>query len=609
MRYIVSLIFIVFFVQSLYAQTADSLKVPSDSLLSKTRYTKANEFYDALQERSRKSKLTEFIINAIVSDSDWRGDDARQASRKLIDEKAYFANFEGKEIANIYVLPRNVYDDSLGNFFTRTVDALHYTSREWVLRRNLLFEEGDKVDPLTMIHNEEVLRSLNFISDAYILLSVRDTLGDPNRVDVFVYSRDHWSINIDISEKTSGEYGISGYDNNFLGLGQKLTLGTYARTATPHVQGYILGYDIENIAGSFSRLTALADRSYEQYMYYGCFQKPFIRPTDYSAGAMYKLESIQEGQLLDDTSLSVCRQTINVWSGFSLNLKKISSTLFFTGQWSNEIYHDRDIAVAPLLNPYYHNKTMLLLSTGMYAESFYRGSYIFGFANSEDIPYGYKLELTGGYLWDEFYNCYYFGTKLSAGQRLDIGFLSGYLNYGSLFDQNWIPQQSTVSVQLNYFTNLFKVGNGSIRNFVALQYVMGIHRLEGERERVTYNGSNMRILNLPYEGGLNRMLIRLESVYFSPIYLYNFRLAFYAFSDMGWLGDDYDIFDNSFSLSAGLGIRIKNDRLIFTSIQLQFGYALVNPGNGNSKWFSLGSEPRVNAQRYIPTNPSIVPFQ
>jgi hypothetical protein len=49
--------------------------------------------------------------------------------------------------------------------------------------------------------------------------------------------------------------------------------------------------------------------------------------------------------------------------------------------------------------------------------------------------------------------------------------------------------------------------------------------------------------------------------------------------------------------------------LIFTSIQLQFGYALVNPDEGTNRWFSLGNEPRVNARRYRPYNPAVVEFQ
>ncbi|MCL2133302.1 MAG: hypothetical protein FWH39_03040, partial [Bacteroidales bacterium] len=533
----------------------------------------------------------------------------RDASQQLIDEETYFCNFEGKEIAQIYVLPQNVYCDSIVTPFTRMVNAVHHTTRVWALRKYLLFKEGDKVDALTMIHNEEVLRSLSFISDAYIMLTARDSLGEPNKVDVFVYSRDHWSIEFDADEKTVGEYGIYGYEHNFLGWGHKLTLGTYARTKAPHVAGYRFGYDIENIWGSFFRFSGLADNSKEQYTYRVGLQKPFIRHRDYTAGLNYALESIQEGQLLADTAHHVLRQTIDVWSGVSWKLKGIKSNLFLTARWTDIFYRERDIDVASGLNPYYHNQRLFLVSTGVYRESFYRGNYIFGFTHSEDIPYGYKFELLSGYLWSEYYQSYYLGGKLSFGQRTPIGFLSGNINYGSFFDKDWLPKQTALSAQVNYFTNLFKLGKGSVRNFISLQYLAGYHRLEGERERITYNSANMRILELPRVSGLNRMVIRTETVYFSPIYFYNFRFAFYTFADMGWLGSRNNVFNNNFSLSSGLGLRIKNDRLIFTSIQLQFGYAFVNPEKGMSEWFSLGNEPYINAQRYRPLNPNVVEYR
>ncbi len=614
MRLLLCILILTFIVQCVFAQdsTHVQLQVPADSMLNKKTYTKSNEFYDALQSRAKKSKFTDFIVNSIVVNNDWTRNEARQASKKLIDETSYFENFEGLRIANIYILPSNIYSNKDENFFARTVNAVHYTTREWVIQDNLLFRVGDKVDALEMIHNEELLRSLNFISDAYILLQVRDSLEEhAGEVDMIVYSRDHWSINLDLSQKSSGEYGTSAYDNNFFGLGHKFTLGTYFRTTQPHVNGYILGYNAENLLGSFINLGGFADMSYEQYTYQVNAIKPFIKPTDYAGGFFYQIASIDEPQRLKDTSLYVLRQTIDPWGGLTLKFKGLKQRLFLTGRWTNIVYQDMDfeIEVAPTMNPYYHNSTTALVSLGFYQESFYRGSYIYGFSNSEDIPYGYKLGLTGGYKWDEFYNLYYLGAQFSAGQMLRFGYMSGSISGGSFFSTDyWMPQQSAVVLQLNYFTNLVKIGEGTLRNFARLNYTTGFNRLEGERERITLDG-RIKTLNTRSASGLNRMLVNLESVYFSPIYFYNFRFAFYAFADMGWLGDNYAVFDNDFSMTAGAGVRIKNDRLIFTSFQFQFGYAICNPLHGSINWFRLSSEPRINEQRYTPMAPDIVNYQ
>ena len=68
----------------------------ADSIEFQKKYIKSNEFYDGLQKRSRSSEFTKFIVNAVIVDSDWTGEGAREATKKLIYETAYFSLFEGK---------------------------------------------------------------------------------------------------------------------------------------------------------------------------------------------------------------------------------------------------------------------------------------------------------------------------------------------------------------------------------------------------------------------------------------------------------------------------------------------------------------------------------
>ncbi len=312
---------------------------------------------------------------------------------------------------------------------------------------------------------------------------------------------------------------------------------------------------------------------------------------------------------MSDTALPVQRQTVDFWGGLTMRWTKDPfHRAFLSGRWNNLVHQELFIEdVNYDSNPYYHNATTFLLSAGLFGESFYRGSHIYGFANSEDIPYGYKFELTAGYRWGEFSNNTYFGARFSAGHVLPFGYLSGNVNAGSFYDMEWEPWQSVATLQLNYFTNLVKIGSGSLRNFIKVNYTTGFNRSQGERERVILN--NIRILSPPHAGGLNRATIGLESVYFSSLYFYNFRFAFYAFSDMGWLGDNYNVFRNDFSMTLGAGVRIKNDRLIFTSFQLQLGFAVLNPSGGGVNFFRLDNEPRANEQRYTPSAPAVVEYR
>ena len=587
------------------AQEFDQQPASDDSIAFQQKYIKSNEFYDGLQKRSKGSEFTKFIVNSIIVDSDWTGKNAREASKKLMDETAYFSTYEGREIANIHVMSRNIYGDSTRHFIPGLVNTVHAKTRENVIRKNLLFKTGDKVNAATMILNEDLLRKLRYIADAYIYIHPQE--NDSSKVDLYIHTRDKWSINVEIRQRSSTEYRMWAYDNNFLGIGHKLTLGTYAMTQNPVMAGYILGYDINNIGGAFLDADLLLDKSSDETSFQVQLQKALIKPTDYAAGLSFNTHEVNEGQLLTDTALAVKQQMVELWGGFSFNPKNTKNNIFLLGKITGIRTSHYGGQVTGEWHPYYRSPMLFLLSAGIYRERFYRGSHIYSFGVSEDIPYGFKLELLGGRSWDEYATRNYFSLKWSIGHLIPIGYLKTSLAYGSYFCDD-TPQQSVLSADFQYFTHLFNVWNGYMRHFVNVGYTTGFHRLEGERERLTFYGNGLRALKLPYSYGLNRLSLHLESVYFSPLYFYNFKFAFYGFCDLGWLGDNYLIFSNDLYTTIGLGIRILNDRLIFTSVQLQLGYAVINPGHGTNRWIELGGEQHIGLRSFKPDKPALVDY-
>ncbi|MDR0691507.1 MAG: hypothetical protein LBF69_00540 [Prevotellaceae bacterium] len=588
-------------------ETGQQAAASADSIAFQKKFIKSNEFYDGLQKRSRSSEFTKFIVNAVIVDSDWTGEGAREATKKLIDETAYFSLFEGREIAHIYVMSRNIYGDSTTHFIPNLINSVHVKTREKKIRQNLLFKEGDKVHAATMILNEDILRRLRYIADAYIYIHPQE--HDSSKVDLYVHTRDKWSINIELRQRNSKEYRMWVYDNNFLGIGHRLTLGAYAMTQNPVMPGYVAGYDVNNLWGSFFDAELLLDKSYDETIYQAQLQKALIKPNDYAAGMAYSLHEVGEGQWLTDTILPVKRQTIELWGGFSLKLKNTKNNIFLLGKVTDTKTFDYGGQVTGVWNPYYRSPTTALLSLGIYHENFYRGSHIYSFGVSEDIPYGYKLELSAGRTWDEYTIRNYFSLKWSIGHSIPPGYLKTSVAYGSYFCDDYTPQQSVLLADTHYFTHLFRAGKGYMRHFINVNYTAGFHRLEGERERITFYGDNgLRILKLPHACGLNRLSSHLESVYFSPFYFYNFKFALYGFCDLGWLGDSYKIFSNDFYTTVGLGIRILNDRLIFTSVQLQLGYAVINPGHGANQWIELGGEQRIGLAGFRPDKPALVDY-
>jgi len=462
-----------------------------------------------------------------------------------------------------------------------------------------------------MILNEELLRRLNYIADAYIIIAPYDE--DEDKVEIYVHSRDQWSINADIYEKRSmEEYRLSVFDENFVGIGHRITAGSYFRLENPVWSGYMFGYNIHNFNGSFFDADFLIDRSYEENTYMMQVKKALIKPSDYAVGFLYQRYEGMEGQMLADTAYHIKRQIFDAWGGVSQDIKNSKCNIYAVGRVTKMQNIDYGGYISETINPYYRSPITALLSTGIYSESFYRGSHIYSFGVSEDIPYGYKVELTGGRSWDEYANRNYLAMEWRAGFMNNFGFLQHVIKYGSYFLDDFTPQQSAFSAEIDYFTNLYKVGKGYIRNFFYANYTAGFHRLEGEREKITFSNNNaLRMLGLQREYyGLSRLLFRTESVYFSPIYIYNFRIAFYGFCDFGWLNDNYyQLSSHDFYTTVGIGFRILNDRLIFRSIQLQFGYAVINPSHGNDSWIELGDNQRMRMMRFMPDIPSVIDYQ
>ena len=134
-------------------------------------------------------------------------------------------------IGVIEIAGREVFDERGGGLFAphRIANRLHVTTRDHVIRRELLFETGDPLDRELIDQTERNLRALWFLRDARLeTVEVDEDLdGRIERVDVFVTTWDRWSLapRLDFSQvqnRTIWEIGAS--EKNFLGFGKAITV-------------------------------------------------------------------------------------------------------------------------------------------------------------------------------------------------------------------------------------------------------------------------------------------------------------------------------------------------------------------------------------------------
>jgi hypothetical protein len=128
-------------------------------------------------------------------------------------------------VGRIIVTPLDVYSDTEAKrgLFYSIADRLHIETRPAVIRRFLLFREGDLFRPERLAETERILRTLHFLKSASV------TASEPHDgvVDITVTTQDAWSIAPETNAGNKGgetTYGISITDTNLLGLGKEVSV-------------------------------------------------------------------------------------------------------------------------------------------------------------------------------------------------------------------------------------------------------------------------------------------------------------------------------------------------------------------------------------------------
>jgi hypothetical protein len=107
-------------------------------------------------------------------------------------------------------------DRPLGWAF-RAANSLHITTRDGVIRREILFAEGDCFDPYRIAESERLLRAFSAVSR----VSITDELLPDSTHRVTVETHDEWSTRLDARLSAHG-YGLRLTEENLLGSGQSL---------------------------------------------------------------------------------------------------------------------------------------------------------------------------------------------------------------------------------------------------------------------------------------------------------------------------------------------------------------------------------------------------
>lgn len=111
----------------------------------------------------------------------------------------------------------------INRLLRRSMNAAHVTTREWVVRSELLFDTGDPYDPALLAESERNLRAAGFLS--HVAVTAIDTTAD-GRVNVLVTTKESWTLEAGVSFAVASSddqrWRVTLADENFIGYGFEL---------------------------------------------------------------------------------------------------------------------------------------------------------------------------------------------------------------------------------------------------------------------------------------------------------------------------------------------------------------------------------------------------
>ncbi len=372
---------------------------PTDSL----QLIKSKGFYDSLKLKANKYKWTSELYSWLFTNAP-----VRDYLEKTDKSEQGFIQHEGKIIRNVRILELDPFgpiirDTSVidTSWINKTLNKIHIKTKEKYIRNNLIIKKGEKVNPYVLADNERIIRNLPYIEDAkIILIPVSD-----ETVDILLITEDKFSLGLDLQfyEINSGKLEI--YDKNIIGIGHELKTNLFFNYDEDPSWGYEGVYKIDNIRGSFIKSIINYKNAFNTESYGINLSRKFFTPNTKYAGGINIINTSTYEDLDTLPSPTLFRYGYqDYWLGRSFMLNYASrSRLIISGRFLfNNIYERPEIDE----DSYYdlHNFQLYLGSIAFSRQKYYKSNLIYNYGTTEDIPYGFLLEFTGGYENNEFYN-------------------------------------------------------------------------------------------------------------------------------------------------------------------------------------------------------------
>ncbi len=541
-----------------------------------------------------------------------------------------FLKYKGKIIRSIETVrlgfEYDINDTSqLKKNFGVTIGKLfHKNTTSKVILRSLFFKEGDLLYPYLLADNERYLRELEYIKDAKILVDY--TEGSTDSVDVVVLTKDVFSIGgkIMISNKDRGRGELR--EENFMGSGTRLLISGYHEKQRFPQTGIGAELIRRNIGGSFIDWTsgykdynfAFSSGRNQETIIYTRFEKPLVTAYIPSTGALewsyQRTRNVYESDSLYRNITRYEYYNLDAWFGYSLDSKRslyankeIRVHRFIALRGFKQHFLSFPIKYKTVYDYRFTDFTGGLASLNIFKQIFYKTSFIYGFGIKEDIPEGFSVALTAGYIKKQEVKRPYSGLDISFANFKKKGFYSDFtFRLGGYFYEKRFEDVDLL-FSVDHFTRLRKLSNTWYnRVFIITAITAQANPVLNAPLYLT------SVFGLPYfnNGSINsdlRVTVKGESVFYNTTKVLGFRFAPFVFADLCLVKPTKLGLQKSDLFTAiGGGVRTRNENLVFGTIELKTHYFPRTNENMNVWKVDLNSNIRFRFKSSFISRPDFI---
>ncbi len=522
--------------------------------------------------------------------------------RDILNERIsnYYRQHEGKVIQNIFVrrLDFNIdFSDTsrrIDYFGTKILSALHTTTREYLIRDNLFINKGEPLNPFLIADNERYLRTLPFIRDARIVIKA-DSINT-NVVDVYVITKDLFSISAEVREVTGRIQHAMVSENNLFGSGQSLKITGLRDTERNPKVGFNVDYFIPNLFGSLVNAdfrignitNNLYDRRKNTLDIRLSVQKPLVSQYTSFIGAL----TIGKQKTFNNFSSIYNDTTQNRYQFIAYDQNYIDATVGYNIKAKKYILDnktpDRNVIMLRYFNHHFteypteflyrfsdslSDRSAVLFQYTYFKQFFYKTNYILGFGTTEDMPAGINVSVTAGYRRSMDIERPYLGVDLNryfVNKKSDI--LQYFFRGGTYFAKNVGFEDINLIGGLSMYSRLINMNKIKFRQRILASYAQQINSFTSEPLRINnlFGLTSFREDSIMAE---KRLSVRSESFFFLNRKVLGFKFAPFITADASLLDlNKYTIWHDNVYYSIGGGVRTRNENLQFGTIELRFNY-------------------------------------